>query len=48
MAALARMGQPAVNPALARYQTSTAGEKKALAGATPEQLKRLWEAGQVR
>jgi hypothetical protein len=48
MAALARMGQPAVNPALARYQTSTAGERTALAGATPEQLKRLWEAGQVR
>jgi len=48
MAALARMGQPAVNPALARYQTSTAGEKAALAGATPEQLRILWERGQVR
>jgi len=47
MAALARMGQPAVNPALARYQTSTTGEKKALAGATPEQLRILWERGQV-
>jgi len=34
--------------ALARYQRSTQGEKAALAGATPEQLRLLWEAGQVR
>ena len=47
LAALARLGQPAINPALARYQTSTVGEKKALATATPEQLRILWERGQA-
>jgi len=34
--------------ALARYGMSTEGEKAALAAASPEVLKRLWEAGQVR
>jgi len=33
--------------ALATYGHSTEGERAALARATPEQLRRLWEAGQV-
>jgi hypothetical protein len=44
---IANPPQAPVNPALARYQTSTAAEKAALARATPEELRRLWEAGQV-
>jgi len=44
---IANPPQAPVNPALARYQRSTQGEKAALARATPEELRRLWEAGQV-
>ena len=44
---IANPPQAPVNPALARYQRSTQGEKAALAAAPSDVLKRLWEAGQV-